>query len=68
MMECAVIARVVQTPELRTSAAGKSWSKINVVVDQGEGSEFLDVVVFGALSDRRPAIRAAQPQQQTRPV
>lgn len=56
MMECAVIARVAQTPELRTSAAGKSWAKINVMVDQPDGAgEFIDVVVFGARAEQLTA-------------
>jgi single-strand DNA-binding protein len=46
IIECAFIGRLGQDPELKTSAAGKSWCRLSLAVGSGE-VQWVSVAIFG---------------------
>jgi single-strand DNA-binding protein len=46
-IECAFIGRLGQDPELKTSAAGKSWSRLSLAVGYGDDVSWVSCAVFG---------------------
>ena len=48
-IEAAFVARVGSELELKTSAAGKPWTSVNVAVGDGDEVQWLGLAVFGDL-------------------
>jgi len=46
-IEAAFVAHVGSEPELKTSAAGKPWTSVNVAVGDGDDVQWLRLAVFG---------------------
>ena len=46
-IDCAFIGRLGDDPELKTSAAGKSWCRLSVAVGQGDNVQWVSVAIFG---------------------
>ncbi|WP_423414873.1 single-stranded DNA-binding protein [Hyphomicrobium sp. B1] len=51
-IEVAFIGRVIERPELKTSAAGKPWCSIRLAVGDGETAQYVRVAVFGEMAER----------------
>lgn len=51
-IETAFIGRVGNDPELKTSAAGKPWTRINVCVGAGDDVQWIKIVCFGETAER----------------
>ena len=51
-IETAFIGRLGQDPELRASAAGKSWTRVSVAVGVGDEAQWVSVAVFGEAAER----------------
>jgi len=54
-IEAAFVGRVARLPELKTSAAGKRWLAVSVVVGQGDDVTWLSVAVFGERAEELAA-------------
>jgi Single-strand binding protein family len=46
-IDCAFLGRFGQHPELKTSAAGDSWSRLTLAVGYRDNAHWVSVVVFG---------------------
>jgi single stranded DNA-binding protein len=51
-IETAFIGRLGQDPELKTSAAGKTWTRLNLAVGLGEDAQWVSVATFGKVAER----------------
>jgi single stranded DNA-binding protein len=51
-IECCFVGRLAQEPELKTSAAGKSWARLTLAVGYGsEDTQWVSVAVFGEAAE-----------------
>lgn len=46
-IDSAFIGRLGQDPELKTSAAGKSWCRLSLAVGHGDDVQWVSVAIFG---------------------
>ena len=50
-IDCAFIGRLSHDPELKTSAAGKSWARLSLAVGYGDDVQWVSVAVFGETAE-----------------
>jgi single-strand DNA-binding protein len=46
-IDCAFVGRPTHDPELKQSAAGKSWCRISLAIGHGDGAQFVSCAIFG---------------------
>jgi single-stranded DNA-binding protein len=51
-IETAFTGRTAGAPELRTSAAGKPWTRFGVAVGEGDDVQWVQVACFGEIAQR----------------
>ena len=49
-IECAIIGRLGQDPDLRTAASGKPWMRLSLAVGRGDTTQWVTVAVFDDLA------------------
>src|SRR5215471_7157106 len=50
-IDCAFVGRLNHDPELKTSAAGKSWCRISLAVGYGDAVEWVSCALFGETAE-----------------
>lgn len=51
-IEAAFIGRLGQDPELKTSAAGKPWARLQLAVGPNDETQWVSVATFGEIAER----------------
>lgn len=51
-IDAAFVGRVLDTPEIKTSAGGKPWTAIRLACGDGENTQYVRVVLFGEMAQQ----------------